>query len=241
MDNTFKSFNKFHARGRITSVGMDNMGHISFTIVIRGKKPDIIRITPAHPLSQEIRLHSNVVIEGHIRAFSYMNPIRNKYVTVQYLVADKVEPDVPYLTKLYGVPARHCAPSEFFAEIQGEVTRVIQTQNPDWGKLRIRTDSMETDRRPSVIEVSYYKRLNLPAFDYEPGDKVLLWASIRTQQKEIDGSTVIFENLQVEDIVRLDDNGNYLEKKPKKEPEPANDEPVSVEQVLSEMEIDLPD
>ena len=113
-----KNVNRFVARGRIISRGMDNMGRPSITLVIRGRETDYIRVTLTKPLENDIQLHNNVKVEGHIRSFRYFNQIRNKNVSVQYFVADKITKEIPYLTQELGIPAKHFKMGEFNAIIQ---------------------------------------------------------------------------------------------------------------------------
>ena len=239
MAKAFKSFNHIEVRGLYIDNGFDSMGRACISVLVRkmNREPDIIEFTLAKPLAYEIRRRSYVKVEGHICSFSYFNKIREKQVNVQYFVADNVTLDVPHLTKRYGIEARHFDAAEFSADIQGTVVRVIETKNPDWAKLVIRTDSMEErDSRPSYIEVGYYKSRHLRTFDYVPGDHVLAWTTLRTQKKTLsDGTEHTFVNLIVEDIVLLDEEGNLLKQRPVKEEAPENTS------VPSEMEIDLPD
>ena len=51
--------------------------------------------------------------------------------------------------------------------------------------------------------MGYFKRGRLPEFDYKPGDNICVYTSVWTPKKEVDGKTVFYENLTVEDVVRI--------------------------------------
>jgi hypothetical protein len=104
----------------------------------------------------------------------------------------------------FGVEGRYHTESRFAAYFRGEVTNTLDTRDPNWGKLTIKVDGTGRDKRPSYITLSYFKSRRLPAFDYLRGDKVCVYASISTPQKEFEGRTVNFENLVIEDIVRTE-------------------------------------
>ena len=79
----------------------------------------------------------------------------------------------------------------------------MDTKDPNWGKLTVRVDGVGGDQRPSYIQMSYHKDRFLPPFDYRKGDEVCIVASISTTEKEFEGQSVYFENLIIEDIVRV--------------------------------------
>lgn len=237
----FESMNRFEASGKITSIGVNRMGRSSITIVMRGrhnKQPDIIDIVLIKPLAFDIKRSDYVKVKGHIRSFRYYNDIRQRYVSVQYFVADEIEKDVPMLTQEFGIPGRHYSSSSFRAFVKGKVTHVLHVENSEWYKMRIETESMEEiDKRLSNIEVGYNASMRLPAFDFQAGDYVAAWVSVRTREKVVDHKKVHFEDLIVEDLARLDENGKYLEKRE----EPAGSEDTGSMVTISDMEIDLPD
>lgn len=198
-----ESVNEVKACGRIIATGKDRRGYSTVTIVIRGIKPAIVRFVVDN-LSSSIGVGDNVQIKGYTKAYSYHNEIQDRWISVQYFVAESIEKRPTALMERFGVEGRYHTESRFEAYFQGEVTNTLDTRDPNWGKLTIKVDGTGRDRRPSYITLSYFKSKRLPAFDYLRGDKVCVYASISTPQKEFEGRTVNFENLVIEDIVRIE-------------------------------------
>lgn len=194
--------NEVHARGKIIATGKDRRGYSTITMVIRGRRPAIIKFVVDN-LKSNIGIGDSVTVDGYTKAFSYHNEIQNKWTSVQYFVATSVKKNQTELKEKFGVESRYYGESSFRAYYAGEVSRRIDTNDPKWGKLTIKVDGTGEDKRASFITLSYLKTRMLPPFDYEKGDEVYIAASVNTPQKEIDGRTVNFENLTVEDIVKI--------------------------------------
>lgn len=195
--------NEVYANGRVIATGKDRRGYSTVTMVIRGRRPSVIRFVVDN-LSSSIGVGDNISVKGHTKAYSYHNEIHDKWTSVQYFIADSIEKNETEIMEHFGVPGRYYKDSHFRAYVSGEVTGTIETRDPKWGKLTVKVDGTGVDQRPSYITMSYFISRRLPAFDYQRGDKVCVVASISTPQKELDGRTINFENLIIEDIVKVD-------------------------------------
>lgn len=194
--------NKVYATGKVIGTGKDRRGYSAITIVIRGRKPAVVRFV-VDRLDPKIGIGDNISVEGYTKAYSYHNEIQNRWTTIQYFVATSVKKNPTELMDVFGVQGRYYKESNFRAYVKGEVTNTIDTRDPNWGKLTVKVDGVGEDKRPSYITMSYYKSTHLPPFDYERGDVVCVAASISTPQKELEGRTVNFENIVIEDIVKV--------------------------------------
>ena len=193
--------NEVFATGKIISTGRDNRGYSSITIVIRGRHPAVVRFV-VDKLNSGIGVGDSVTIKGHTKAYSYYNEIQERRTYVQYFVADELTKNETELKEKFGIEGHHYKESSFRAYVAGEVYGSLETSDPKWCKLTVKVDGIGKDQRNSYITFSYFRSKRLPDFDYKKGDKVYLVASITTPQKELNGRTVNFENLVIEDIVK---------------------------------------
>lgn len=207
------SVNEVLAKGKIIATGKDRRGYSTITIVIRGKRPAIVRFVVDN-LPSSIGMGDYVRVKGHTKAYSYYDDIQNKWTSVQYFVADELEKCQTELMEKFGVEGHYFGDASFRAYFAGEVTNTMET-NENWGKITVKVNGVGVDKRLSYVTLSYLRSYRLPEFKYERGDQVYISASINTPQKEFDGRTVNFENLIVEDIVKNPESEKTAEEEQK--------------------------
>ncbi len=199
-----QNVNEIIAAGRIVNIGRNQYSHPAITIVVRGRRPAFIHFAFKDGwLDPDLAVGDSVRVKGHCKAYRYHNEVFDRMATIQYFIADEIERDETEMKKRFGIAGKFPEPSHCRAYFAGEVANKLDTKDPKWGKLTVKVEGQGNDPRPSYIQMSYYKDWNLPPFDYEKGDKVCVVASISTPQKELDGVKVNFENVVVEDIVKI--------------------------------------
>lgn len=184
-------------------------------------------------MNSGIGINDYVNVDGYVRAFNFYDEMRGRWTSYQEIIATKIEKADTELKKRFGVEGRYVCDSMFRAYMRGTVTNALQTSDKNWGKITIKVDGTGRDKRPSYVTFSYFISYHLPAFKYEKGDEVCLYASISTRDKEIDGVTRHFENLVIEDIAKI-----KSVQAPKKE---EKEEPQTAEYGFSDADTDFDD
>ena len=206
--NEIQTLNEVHAEGRIIGTGKNYRGYYTVRLFIRGRKNAIVSFV-VDAMDSSIRYGDYVKIDGFTRSYGYQQePYADgqprKWVNVQEFVAVHVEKiEETEMMQKFGLEGRYYDAAFFRAYIKGEVTTALNISDR-YAKLVVKTSGGGTDRRPSYIVLNYQKGGHwLPAFDYAKGDVVCVVASVYTTDKDLRGEQVHFENLVVEDIVRV--------------------------------------
>lgn len=199
-----KNENKIITDGRITYIRRTGKGNTVFNIqsVDKATVRDI-HFTYKGELPEEIALRKKVHVEGYVVA--YRNTLEDgKFEPVQYFVAEKVELQKTLLEADFSQVGQFLEKDSFKGVFSGTVCGAPRTENPKWAKLVVAIDGREYGRRTAYIIFSYFLEGRLPKFDYKQGDKVCILTSLYTIDKEVNGKKKHFENLQIEDIAKVE-------------------------------------
>ena len=206
-----ETVNEVVATGRMIWNGRNERGYPSFRLAVRdgfSDKPSVIYFTLGENLMLDpsIRYNSYIHVKGYVKAFYYLNDMRQKYTAYQEFVATEVEKADSELHMRFGTEGRYVADSLCRIYVLGEVYSVAKPKedNNHWGRITIKVNGTGRDRRPSTIPFNYYMGFYLPELNFKKGDVVCLCASVKVRDKEVDGSNVHFENLVVEDIAKIE-------------------------------------
>lgn len=196
-----KDENKIVADGRITYIRRSENGNTVFYLQSVDKaNVRNIQFVYKGDFPDGIGIRKKVHVEGYVVA--YKNAIEGgKIDSIQYFVAEKVELQRSILEAEFGQTGHFLAKDSFKGVFSGTVSQVIRTENPKWGKLVVAING----RRTSYVVFSYFLGGRLPEFDYEKGDRVCIMSGLSTIDKEVNGKKKHFQNLQIEDIAKMED------------------------------------
>ncbi|MDO4647447.1 MAG: hypothetical protein Q4B26_02265 [Eubacteriales bacterium] len=207
--------NEVTLRGRVVEMGFNNMGLPRLRILVRSN-------TPAKPAafdvvctkaSGDVRPHAYVMVKGFIRSIPRKRVEEGDRRTyIQYVEATEIKRVKTELEERFGVPGRYTSANFFICHIEGYVVEAVRT-GKEWGNLVVRTDGVGTDKRPCYIRLNYHITRYLPDFDYVRGQRVCIYASMHSTERVVNGYERRFENLVVEDIARIDENGKLYDGK----------------------------
>lgn len=200
-----KNENKIIADGRITYIRKSANGNTVFYLQSVDKATvRNIQFTYMGDFPDEIGIRKKVHVEGYVVAYKKEGE-GGKVDPVQYFVAEKVELQRTLLELDFSQAGHFLEKDSFKGVFSGTICAVLRTQNPKWGKLNVAINGREVGRKTSYIDFSYFLDGRLPKFDYEQGDKVCIVTSLYTIDKEVNGKKKHFQNLQIEDIVKVKD------------------------------------
>ena len=202
-----ETVNEVIARGRIVRTGIGRMGYAEIRLAIRGYEPIYVNFEVS-ALDPSIKIGDYVLVKGYTVGYSPYDDVNGRRYYVQYFVATEFQKDLPELTKHFGVRATNLSDDTMFHAFMKGVIESVTDSGKDWGNIRIRVNNSSDDQRPSRILLGYHKR-RIRNFDIQRGDIVCLFASLHTETKDVNGQPRDFEDLRVEDIVKVGESDEF--------------------------------
>lgn len=194
--------NAFEVTGKVISFNHDHMGHDMMTVLVKKQTPLFVRVIyDERMLSSDIVVGQHVHVKGYTKAFSYTD-LAGKRTYMQFFSATSIEHRKTIMEDAFQLKGRFYENDDFKAYYAGTVVRAFET-NDSWGQIILKVDGSYGGKKSNVIRMGYFKNGRLPEFDYKPGDNICVYTSVWTPKKEVDGKTVFYENLTVEDVVRI--------------------------------------
>lgn len=212
MDNKLnkRGANFIKARGKIISIGRDSFGHNNIVLLI-------IRATVNRPLKLsfalesglpvDVELNDYVNVEGYVKAYNdgVKEDGRDNYI--QYLVASKVEKDVPELQKIYNTDEGFAHEDSFVRVcLAGELIYKNHNKDAGWINLTVKVPSINDDQRDDyTVAVQYSENMRVNDVDAVVGDNVAMVTFMSSKTKFKNDVPLYFENFIVDDMFVVKD------------------------------------
>ena len=200
--------NEFTARGIVLSIGRSTYHKRVLTLLVQERRNKVLKleINLEDGVGKRIDTKDRVIVTGYIRGFNYHNDALGKDSEVMFFVGTDVKRETTELSKRFGGKIGTFYPEHVFRSfVSGKVVNIVlPTDKIAWAKLVVKTNGGGSDMRASSITLRYYTNGHLPIFDYQIGDVICCRLSAYTPEKKLpDGTTRIFQNVNVEDIAYL--------------------------------------
>ncbi len=200
--------NEIEAVGRVLAIRTNDMGFDTIRLQIREgvqSSIDFVSVSGRHRISRG----DYVKVKAYIHGTRRYDGSRGRSTLIQTYMITDVEPATSLLEEKFGVAGRGSTTNYFRGYFAGEITAVI-TDNTRWVRIYVTVQNQEKQNDAVTVCLNYRTSAIMPNFEFKRGDFICVYASVSHNEKDLDGGVIHFQNLNVEDIIRLDENGQPL-------------------------------
>ena len=185
--------NEVVVRGRYVNLIPLKNGNFLMQVVSRNGQRDVF---PTFLCKEEpkIKRREHVLVKGYVVDRKSKND-NGKIVNTQQFVAEDIIPDKTITEETFGIKGAFFNPPSTSIKISGELAAVKVEE--EWVRFTILTNGKKKTKNPASIRMSMKKR-DRPQ-EYNVGDMLYAVGGISTTRKEVDGKTVYYEDIIVND------------------------------------------
>lgn len=202
-----KNVNYVEASGKIVGIGRDDYGRKRLVLFIRGyqqRRPIYASFAISKDVNIDFKVEDNVVIKGRIVAYLFENELWNGRTTyTQYLVADSVVPDETELKRVFDVDGGFAYKDPYIrVYLRGEVIKKTINEQAGWINfiLRIPNETGKTNE----VRLQFSKRMRVNDVEFEEGDEMVVFGTMSSKRKNINGQVRSFEDFIVDDMAKIE-------------------------------------
>lgn len=206
---TVENTNLIDAGGRIIRARRAYSGNVIMTLLVNDHR-HIAQVPFIHHglIDRSLMGNHKVLVRGHIYVSPSYDEITRRQNNVPTFLVDDIQLRKTQMEEAFGVRGRFCGTDYFMGKFTGTVSRVIHTQNENWGEMIVMVDGYNGNA-PSSVLFNYYLKGKLPSIDsFKEGDRVAILSSVHTTTKTIREEERTFVNLGVEDIVKINESAD---------------------------------
>lgn len=214
--------NYVRAKGRIIGLSIDDLGNKRIVLFIRGyqqRRPIYAPFVIDKNTEINFEVNDYVDVEGRVNAFIYDNEVWTKTsLYTQLMMADKIIKDKPELEKIFGLKGGFGYEDPFIRVfLKGKVIKKSIDEKNGWTNFTI---NVKNDKnKDSQVRLQFSNRMRVNDVKFEEGDSVATVSNLSSKRKQINGETIDFEDLIVDDMILTDIGEKHKQKENENEPQ----------------------